>query len=292
MIAEMNRVNENQENNSLIIGSTDMAALYSSLDIEFTTDKVCEVFCESNISVQGTDDLDLGLYLALTTSPAMLTTMGIADVCPTRKTSRGRPPTITASGSEEQNEQRFKPRNLPLKQPDGHTRRIMLREALRVILTVIMKNHVFTFDNEIRRQRLKIGLKLTGILTQIFMIWWDKEFAARLDEMAIIMKMNKRYLDDSNMAIQATPLGMRYKDGKAHVDEKSVAEDEGSRDDERTMTLTKQIGNDIHPSIQLEVDYPSKHQDGKTAYPRLEGVDRDKREENREKIRESLSDHV
>ena len=29
------------------------------------------------------------------------------------------------------------------------------------------------------------------------------------------------------------------------------------------MTLIKQIGNDIDPSIQLEVDYPSKHQGGK-----------------------------
>ena len=56
---------------------------------------------------------------------------------------------------------------------------------------------------------------------------------------------------------------MRYKDGKTHVDEISVAEDEGISDDERTMMLTKQIGNDIHPSIQFEVDYPSKHQDGK-----------------------------
>ena len=106
-------------------------------------------------------------------------------------------------------------------------------------------------------------MKLTGVLAQVFMIWWDKEFAARLDEMAIIMKMNKRYVDDINMAIQATPLGMRYKDGKMHVDERSVAEDEGTSDDERTMMLIKQIGNDIHPSTQLEVDYPSKHHDGK-----------------------------
>ena len=87
------------------------------------------------------------MYLALTTSSEVLTTMGIADVCPKRKTSRGRPPTITASGSEEQKEKRFKPWNLPLMQPDGHMRRIMMREALRVVLTAIMKNHVFTFDN-------------------------------------------------------------------------------------------------------------------------------------------------
>ena len=47
------------------------------------------------------------------------------------------------------------------------------------------------------------------------------------------------------------------------MDERSVAEDEAISDDERIMRLIKQIGNDIHPSIQLAVDYPSKHQDGK-----------------------------
>ena len=56
MIAEMNRVNQNQEDDYLIIGSTDVVALYPSLDIEFTIDKVCEVFFESNVSVRGTDD--------------------------------------------------------------------------------------------------------------------------------------------------------------------------------------------------------------------------------------------
>ena len=123
----------------MVIGSTDVVALYPSLDIDFTIDKVCKIFFESNISVRGTDDLELGLYLTLTTSPEVLITMGIADVCPTRNTSRGRPPTITASGSEEQKEKRFKPWNLPVKQPDGHLRRIMLRKALRVVLTVIRK---------------------------------------------------------------------------------------------------------------------------------------------------------
>ena len=149
--------------------------------------------------------------------------------------------------------------NFPLRQPDGHTRRVMLRVAL----TVIMKNHVFTFDNEIRKQTKggPIGLKLIGVLAQIFIIWWAKEFAERLEEMAIVMKTNKRYVDD--MVVQATPLGMRNKDGKTYVDERSLAADEGISKDEMTMTLIKQIRNDIHSSIQLEVDYPSNHWDGK-----------------------------
>ena len=33
--------------------------------------------------------------------------------------------------------------------------------------------------------------------------------------------------------------------------------------DERTMKLIRQVGDDIHPYIKLEVDYPSKHPDKK-----------------------------
>ena len=86
MIAEMNRANKNQEDDGLIIGSTDVVVLYPSLDIDFTIDKVCEVFFESHISIQGVDYAELGLYLAVTTSPEVLTKLGIAGVCPTRKT--------------------------------------------------------------------------------------------------------------------------------------------------------------------------------------------------------------
>ena len=257
MIAEMNRTIKNQEDDGLIIGSTDVVALYPSLDIDFTIDKVCEVFFESDISIQGIDYAELGLYLTVTTSPEELTKLGIAGVCPTRKTNKGRPPTITASGSEEQKEKRFKPWNLPVRQPDERARRIMLREALRVVLTVIMKNHLYTFDNEIRKQTKggPIGLKLTGVLAQIFMMWWGKEFAARLDEMSVVVRMNKRYVDDINLAVQATPPGMRYENGQTYVDESSIIEDGRVSSDERTMALIKQVGNDIHPSIQLEVDY-------------------------------------
>ena len=141
----------------------------------------------------------------------------------------------------------------------------MLREAPRVMLTAIMKSHVYTFDDKIRKQTKggPIGLKLTGVLAQLFMIWWDKEFATRLDEMSIMVRKNKRYVNDINLAVQPTPPGMRYKDSKTYMDESSVTEDGRVSSDERTMALIKKVGNDIHPLIRLEVDYPSKHQDGK-----------------------------
>ena len=49
----------------------------------------------------------------------------------------------------------------------------------------------------------------------------------------------------------------------AYVDESFVTEDERVSSDQRTMLLIKQLGDDIHSSIQLEVDYPSNHRDQK-----------------------------
>ena len=141
----------------------------------------------------------------------------------------------------------------------------MLKEALTVVLTVIMKNHVYIFDGEIRKQMRdgSISLKLTGVLAQIFMIWWAGEFARRLESLGIVQRKNERHVDDINMAVEATYPGLGYKEGQLFADETWVAKDQGTSADARTMNIIEQVGNDIHPSIKLEIDYPSKHQDGK-----------------------------
>ena len=151
MIAEMKKANSVQVDNDLVVGSADVKALYPSLDMDFTIEKVCDVFFESDIQVEGVDYEEVGLYLAINIEPEVLQRSNIADVCPTRKSKRGRKPTITASGAEEKKEKRFKPWNPPKKQADEHTNRLMLTETLRVALSVIMKNHVYTFSNEIKK---------------------------------------------------------------------------------------------------------------------------------------------
>ena len=40
-------------------------------------------------------------------------------------------------------------------------------------------------------------------------------------------------------------------------------EDEGIKDDERTMKLKQSIANTIHPSIRVTIDFPSNHEEGK-----------------------------
>ena len=62
-------------------------------------------------------------------------------------------------------EERFRLWNMPIKRPDEYTKRVMFREAMRVVLAIIMNNHVYAFDNEIRKQVREgpIGLQLTGV---------------------------------------------------------------------------------------------------------------------------------
>lgn len=46
MIAEMKKVNSVQVDNDLVVGSPDVKALYLSLDMDLTIEKVCDVFFE------------------------------------------------------------------------------------------------------------------------------------------------------------------------------------------------------------------------------------------------------
>ena len=75
--------------------------------------------------------------------------------------------------------------------------------------------------------------------------------------------MYKRYVDDINLAAKETPLGTRYVNGALVIDENAIESDRVIPGDKRMMDIIKLIGNDVHPSILLEVDCPSNYDDGK-----------------------------
>ena len=95
------------------------------------------------------------------------------------------------------------------------------------------------------------------------MVWWDREFAHKLKDVGIEQRMTQRSVDDIYIASIATGPGLRYVEGKIIMDTTKVVEDEKRAPDGWTMELTTQVGDDIHLSIKLEVDYPSKHPDKK-----------------------------
>ncbi len=49
---------------------------------------------------------------------------------------------------------------------------------------------------------------------------------------------------------------LKYENGTTIINDRSVMEDQALNVDGRTMTIVKQIGDGIQPSIRQEIDYP------------------------------------
>ena len=70
--------------------------------------------------------------------------------------------------------------------------------------------------------------------------------------------MNKREVDDNNLAAIETPLGTRYVKGDLAINENKMGSYWLIPSNKRTRDVVKYIGYDIHPIIQLQVDCPLK----------------------------------
>ena len=81
-------------------------------------------------------------------------------------------PTITASCIETREKDIFAPWRPARRDPTEVESRLVLKEALRIGLSVVMHNHTYVFESTIRRKDEggAIGLDLTGMLTQVFMM--------------------------------------------------------------------------------------------------------------------------
>jgi hypothetical protein len=239
MIAEIREANNSGRiGRRTVVGSLDVKALYPSLDLDFTIEKVTEEFHRSEVKIEGVDYEELGLYLSLHRSEAYLHEKGIEDHCPKRKNKVGAPPKITGSGVKvnkvggSKKEERFKPWLKPARPPDPEKQRIMLTEAMKIVLTTLMKNHIYDFKNEPRPQKEggATGVDLTGELAKVFMTWWDKQMLQKLSERNIDPILYKRYVDDIDIITDEVD-GDDHEEREAH---------------KRTFEAIQQIGNRIH----------------------------------------------
>jgi hypothetical protein len=277
MLADFKRLNVDHITEDIIVGSADVKALYPSFDVTFTVEKVCEIFHSSSIKVIGIDTEELGLYLALNETEAELGDLDILRFCPTRKTNRGRPPTITGCAIDNNKDKRFGPWLPPKEEPDELTTRRMFTIAMKVTPLFIMENHMYTFDNEIKLQSRggPIGLQLTGVLAQLFMVWWDREFEHKMKEIELRLWMYKRYVDDVNSIMSVPKMGLRFEGSNLVEGEVAAEEDRLIELDEIAMRLFKSVADSIHTSVEMEIDCSSCHDDHKLPMGTLfKGLDR------------------
>ena len=126
-----------------------------------------------------------------------------------------------------------------------------------------MKNHVYNFNGELRKQKegRAIGIDITGEIAKIFMTWWDKQLLLRLNELNINPFLYKRYVDDISIGVHAIEEGYEYVEGGLNRLEEG--EMNNIPRDQRTFDIIRKIGDDIHKSIQLTADVPSNYSDGR-----------------------------
>ena len=200
--------------------------------------------CFDNINTD-----ELGLYLSLTVDKKQLSKANLTRYSATRK-RKGKNPTITGCGTKEKEDERWECWNKPTTKPEGEELRRMVAYALGVAMRTVLKNHIFQFNDEIRKQANggAIGVKAAGDIAALFMVWWDREFLKRVNEALRDINLYLRYVDDEYVICEIIP---------------ETEETREQEPDERTMKKLQEIGNGIHPSIQVTVDYPSNNPNGR-----------------------------
>ena len=266
MLAAVRESNERLKNkNEVVLGSADVKALYPSLDIPFTINVVCQEYYNSKISFEGVDTEEMGLYLSLNRTTSYLKEKGLYKYCPSREeNARGPKPRITASGIELKKEKRFRLWKKRTEEPKEEGVKQMMTESLRIALELILTEHVYIFNNDIKKQEKggPIGLDITGEVAKVFMCWWDDRFREKLESIGVGVYLYKRYVDDINTCVDIIESGKRW-NGRELVQDGAINDERSVENDKRTFEILRRIGDSIHTSIKLDVDVPSNHADNK-----------------------------
>ena len=76
----------------------------------------------------------------------------------------------------------------PVKYPDDTQKLRMLSKSVEIMIIAGMENHVYKFENELKKQVEggPIGLALTGEVADCYLIGWDKKFLNKLESLRMI----------------------------------------------------------------------------------------------------------
>ena len=165
---------------------------------------------------------------------------------------------------EKPNKSLFDP---PKTKPTKLQTKKMMALALEVGVKAVMQGHMYQFDGKVYLQSEggPIGLELTGAVSRVVMLLWDRGLLQKLHKAAMGTSWDLyaylRYVDDANVAAKEAPPGMRYIRGKFKIKPELVEEDNEVPGDLRTAYLVRSVGHTIFDFIRLEVDCPSLHPD-------------------------------
>ena len=155
----------------------------------------------------------------------------------------------------------------PTKIPDDEQKRQMFSKSVEIMILAGMENHVYTFGNEIKKQKDggPIGLSLTGEIADCF---------------GINLILYQRFKDDITIVTEELDKGSKLENGRIIIDENKRTMDMDKHGDEITMEIIVEIAESVDDIVKFTADMPSKHKSNKIAILDVE-VNINKKEQNR-----------
>ena len=206
-----------------VVGSMDIKSFYPSI----RPDKVALIarlmWNKSDCSVKNVDKEKLAMYVTREIPREKLKWLNLEDCLYTRKpvTKKiGRKQNKSLNTQNKSLKVKVKRRKKtddeiwfkPLKSPSETEVKTMVGLVLENIIKISMKNHLYQFANQVRVQENTgpTGYDLTGLVADVYMVWWDERFSQRLLDLKLKTDINVRFKDDLNILTRALPLGAHY----------------------------------------------------------------------------------
>ena len=105
-----------------------------------------------------------------------------------------------------------------------------------------------------------IGLELTGAVSRPFMMEWDLEYLSMVKESGMVMRLYKRYVDDSNQVAEVPPVGVKYDCTLRRIVQcEEMLAMVNEEEDARLARVLREVANCVMEGIIMEADFPSKN---------------------------------
>ena len=248
---------QHQQTTQRVLASMDVVGLYPNITKLMAKQAVQQAISQSTLEMKSIDKEILVKYIALTSTRQEIHDVNLQNQVPvpnsrTSLNSWMKSPKTTQFSTYQpiENDQQLKS---------------AMALALGDMVQQAMNNHYFKIGDNIYRQSdgSAIGSDLSGEVARIYMLLWDLMFKDKLQSLDLSRDLYVRYVDDILMSMIRISRGLKYDPSTNTLINDPDVNNNPVHEDQYTFNIIKDVANSIHPNIQMEVDTPSNHMDGK-----------------------------
>ena len=227
---------------NIIMGSMDVEALYPSIQWIASCKEMLLTAKESKIPLENFDYTEIARYVSLTCTGPEIRAEKLEEFVP-----RSNPgASLAKAGRIGDQGELFQE---AAKIPGDKEKRSLLGLALSKGVDKVLSNHYYSFNNKVYKQSKggSIGSELTGEVSRVYMLRWDRKFLKKLDKLGWEVTLYKRYVDDILIAVRGVQPGVRYNPAKGNLEvvEGEIEGDLLIPEDQRTMKVLNDVANSI-----------------------------------------------